>query len=98
MPVDQFLLDNMTLEDRIKRLKFRSSHRGTSEADMMIGDFYDAYAGQWGEAEVSWFEEFLEEQDVDIMAWALGTQSVPAQWQGALMSAFCALDYLKPPA
>ena len=88
----------MNVEDRLKRLKFRSSHRGTREADMMIGDFYDAYGASWGDAEVSWFEAFLEEQDVDIMAWALGTQPVPAQWQGALMAAFCRLDYLKPPA
>ncbi len=88
----------MNVEDRLKRLKFRSSHRGTREADMMIGDFYDAYGHDWGEAEVSWFEEFLEEQDVDIMAWALGTLPVPERWAGNLMTAFCRLDYLKPPA
>lgn len=88
----------MNVEDRLKRLKFRSSHRGTREADMMIGDFYDAYGQGWGDAEIGWFEAFLEEQDVDIMAWALGTQPVPEQWRGDLMTAFCRLDYLKPPA
>ena len=88
----------MDVEARIKRLKYRCSHRGTREADMMIGDFFAAYGAGWSEAEVEWFEAFLEEQDVDIMAWALGTQSVPAQWEGPLMTAFCRLDYLNPPS
>jgi antitoxin CptB len=88
----------MNTQDRLKRLKFRSAHRGTREADMMIGDFFDSHSGEWGEAEIDWFEAFLEEQDVDIMAWALGTQAVPARWAGDVMAAFCKLDYLKPPA
>jgi antitoxin CptB len=88
----------MNAQDRLKRLKFRSSHRGTREADMMIGDFFAAYGDSWDDAEIDWFEAFLEEQDVDIMAWALGTQSVPHKWAGPLMTAFCQLDYLKPPA
>ncbi|MFM9853581.1 MAG: succinate dehydrogenase assembly factor 2 [Sphingomonadaceae bacterium] len=88
----------MNTQDRLKRLKFRSSHRGTREADMMIGHFFDAHGADWGEAEIDWFEAFLEEQDVDIMAWALGTQPVPERWTGPQMAAFCKLDYLNPPA
>ena len=83
--------------NRLKRLKFRSWHRGTREADMMIGGFFDTYAERWNDAEIDWFEVFLEEQDVDIMAWALGTQIVPAQFDGALMMAFRRLDYLTLP-
>ena len=65
---------------------------------MMIGDFYAAYGHLWGEAEVDWFEAFLEEQDVDIMAWALGTKPVPDKWECEMMTAFCKLDYLNPPS
>ena len=36
----------------------------------------------WDEAEIDWFEALLEEQDVDIMAWAIGTAAVPTRLQG----------------
>jgi antitoxin CptB len=85
----------MDREIRLKRLKFRAEHRGTREADFMIGGFCAAYSSGWGEAEIDWFERFLEEQDVDIMAWALGTAVVPPAWQGPLMEAFRRLDFLE---
>ena len=57
-----------TLEDRLRRLKFRAWHRGTREADYMIGCFFDTYHANWGEAEIAWYEKLLDEEDVDIMA------------------------------
>jgi antitoxin CptB len=84
----------MDRETRLKRLNFRSWHRGTREADMMIGGFFDVHSANWSDAEIDWYENFLEEQDVDIMAWALGTQEVPSKWAGPMMAAFCKLDYL----
>ncbi len=84
----------MDRETRRKRLHFRSWHRGTREADMMIGGFFDTHGALWGDAEIEWYENFLEEQDVDIMAWAMGTQAVPPKWAGPMMEAFCKLDYL----
>lgn len=86
----------MDRDIRIKRLKFRAAHRGTREADFMIGGFADAFAHGWSDPEMDWFEMFLEEQDVDIMAWALGTAEVPARWRGAMMDAFRKLDFLDP--
>ena len=87
----------MTLNERLRRLKFRAWHRGTREADYMIGGFFDRYAGEWGEAEVAWFEALIDEDDVDVMAWALGTQSVPDEYAGALMQAMQQLDYVEIP-
>jgi antitoxin CptB len=84
----------MDRETRLKRLNFRSWHRGTREADMMIGGFFDVHSAGWSDAEIDWYENFLEEQDVDIMAWAIGTQDIPAKWAGPMMEAFCKLDYL----
>jgi antitoxin CptB len=81
---------------RLKRLKFRAWHRGTREADMMIGGFFDAHGAGWGETEINWFEAFLEEQDVDIMAWALRAQPAPDQWAGKMMTAFQKLDFIAP--
>ncbi|NBC35396.1 succinate dehydrogenase assembly factor 2 [Novosphingobium sp. FSY-8] len=81
-------------EARIKRLRFRAWHRGTREADYMIGGFFDAYHAKWSDAELTWFETMIEEEDVDIMGWALGTLSIPAEYQGPMMEAFCRLDYV----
>jgi len=85
----------MDRETRLKRLRFRAWHRGTKEADLMIGGFFDACSGAWNAAEIGWFETFLEEQDVDIMAWAMGVQPVPAHWQGTMMERLMQLDFVK---
>ena len=60
----------------------------------MIGGFFDAHHQQWGSQDKTLFEALLEEQDVDIMAWAIGTQPVPERYQGAMMTAMQRLDYL----
>jgi antitoxin CptB len=85
----------MDQDDRLKRLRFRSWHRGTREADMLIGGYFDRWHGAWGEAETAWFEAFLEEQDVDILAWAIGTAAPPGRWQGPMMTRLQSLDYIK---
>lgn len=84
----------MDRETRLKRLKFRAWHRGTREADMMIGGFFDARAEAWGDAQIDWFEAFMNEQDVDIIAWGMRAQPVPEAWQGAMMDDFQRLDFI----
>lgn len=87
----------MSLDHRLRRCRFRAWHRGTREADYMIGGFFDRYHGEWSEAEVDWFERFLDEEDPDILGWALGGQPVPEAWQGPLMDAFRKLDFVEIP-
>jgi antitoxin CptB len=84
----------MIEESRLRRLHFRAWHRGTKEADLMIGGFFDSYGRTWTEEQVAWFETLIEEQDVDIMAWAIGTAPVPARYEGEMMQAMRALDYI----
>ena len=79
------------------RLKFRAWHRGTREADFMIGCFFDAHHAGWDSAALDWFEVLLDEDDVDVMAWALGTQPVPERYAGALMDSFRKLDFVEIP-
>lgn len=82
---------------RLRRLNFRAWHRGTKEADLMLGGFFDRYGAQWNEQEIAWFEILLEEQDVDIMAWAFGTQPIPDRFQGEMMASLCKLDFIQIP-
>ena len=39
-------------------------------------------------------EDLLEEQDVDIMAWAIGTAECPARYQGSIVDALKTLNYV----
>ena len=82
---------------RLRRLNFRASHRGTKEADMMVGGFCERLCETWGEEEIAWFEALLEEQDVDIMAWAIGTAEVPERFQGDMMRRLQTIDFIKHP-
>lgn len=85
----------MPLDHRLRRLRFRAWHRGTREADYIVGGFFDRYSDSWNEAEVVWFERLIEENDVDIMGWAMGSIAVPAEWEGPMMEALRRLDYVR---
>jgi antitoxin CptB len=84
----------MPPEADLKRLRWRAHHRGIREADLLVGSFFDACHQQWGSRDVAQFEAMLEEQDVDILAWAHGTCGVPDRYQGPMMQALQKLDYL----
>lgn len=85
------------LDPRLARAKFRAWHRGTREADYLIGGFFDRYHAGWGEAETAWFEALLEHDDVDVLAWALRAQPVPGELAGPQMEAMQRLDYVETP-
>ncbi|MEE4539605.1 MAG: succinate dehydrogenase assembly factor 2 [Erythrobacter sp.] len=89
------MTDMPSHQTRLARAKFRAWHRGTREADYMIGGFFDRYHAEWNETEIAWFEDLLAEDDVDIMAWGLGTQAVPERFQGSLIERMQRLDYVE---
>ena len=89
--------DMPTFEHRLARARFRAWHRGTREADYMIGGFFDRYSAGWGEVEMDWFEDLLAEDDVDVMAWGLKTQDVPERFQGEMIEKMQKLDYVDIP-
>ena len=63
----------------------------------MIGRFFDRFHADWSEADLDLFEKMIEEEDVDIMAWALGTQSIPEEYRGPLIERMMKLDYVEIP-
>ncbi len=84
----------MTLDPELKRLCWRAHHRGTREADILVGGFFDAHAASWSADDRAVFAEMLEEQDVDIIAWAVGTAEAPKRFQGPMLEALRKLDYV----
>ena len=85
----------MDRDARLKRLKFRAWHRGTREADMLVGGYFDRWHERWSEDEMAWFEVLLDEQDVDIIAWATGTAEPPERLKGAMMKRLLNTDYIR---
>jgi antitoxin CptB len=60
----------------------------------MIGGFFDRHHAAWAEADVAWFEALLDEDDVDVMAWALQAQPAPDRYAGPQLAALQKLDYV----
>jgi antitoxin CptB len=85
----------MPSDPELKRLAWRAHHRGTREADMLVGGFFDAHHASWHAGERALFEEMLNEQDVDIMAWAHGACEAPPRFQGPMIEALQKLDYVR---
>ena len=79
----------------LKRLHWRAHHRGTQEADRLIGGFFDAHHASWSAEDCALFAAMLNEQDVDIMAWAIGTAAPPDRFEGPMMTALKRLDYVR---
>ncbi len=92
-----YYMPSMPSDLELKRLAWRAHHRGTKEADMLVGGFFDAHHEAWGAAERAQFEAMLEEQDVDIMAWAHGTAEPPEQFAGPMTEALKRLNYVRIP-
>ena len=85
----------MHADPELKRLHWRAHHRGTREADRLIGGFFDMHHARWGSEERQLFSAMLEQQDVDIMGWAVGTREAPERFQGPMIDALKRLDYIK---
>ena len=85
----------MPSEPDLKRLHWRAHHRGTREADMLIGGFFDAHHSSWSADERALFAAMLDEQDADIMAWAFGTAEAPEHYAGPMIEAMRRLDYIE---
>lgn len=82
---------------RLAKAKFRAWHRGTREADYMFGCYFDRFHTDWTETDLAWFEALLDEDDVDVMAWAMGTAAVPGNFAGPQMERMQQLDYVEIP-
>src|SRR3546814_6885906 len=62
---------------RLKRLRFRSWHRGTREMDLLLGRFADGNLPRFSACQLARFEELLEQNDVDIYNWVTRREPIP---------------------
>ncbi len=60
-----------------KRLFYRATHRGTKEADAIIGGFVRAKIEDLSEAQLDSLEQLLDCPDVDLMDWLRDRRPMP---------------------
>ena len=71
---------------RLKRLLFRSWHRGTREMDLLLGNFARRHLESFTEDQLDRFEALIELGDPELFAWISGLESVPPGLDNDVMS------------
>lgn len=59
----------MTDQTRLKRLKYRSWHRGTKETDLILGNFSEEKLNGLSDEQLTIYEQLLDEDDAVIWDW-----------------------------
>jgi antitoxin CptB len=72
------------LDARRRRLLFRSWHRGTREADLIMGRFADVHVAGFTDAELDEFERLLDALESELLGWLTGKTPVPAEHDTAM--------------
>ena len=62
---------------RRKRLFYRAWHRGTREADLILGSFAEAHLPEFDEPQLDRFEALLEVPDAELFDWINGRAAPP---------------------
>jgi antitoxin CptB len=78
------------LDVRRRKVLFRAWHRGMRETDLILGRFADATIADLSDADLDDFEQLLEVPDRDVLAWLIGEQSVPAEFDTPFFDKLCA--------
>ena len=74
------------LPPRRRRLRFRAWHRGSKEADLMIGAFVARHIAGFTEAEIEELERLLDLDDVDLADWLTGRREVPPEHDSPMLA------------
>lgn len=74
------------MDERRKRLLYRATHRGTREADRLVGGFAQAHLTGLDAADLDRFEALLEESDVDLVDWLLDRRAAPDRVRSPLLT------------
>lgn len=76
---------NHPTDPRRKRLLYRATHRGTKEADVIIGGFFQENVDRLAEERLGEAEELLEVSDLDLVEWVMGRKPIPERWKGSIL-------------
>jgi antitoxin CptB len=85
------------LDIRRKRLLFRSWHRGTKEADLLLGSFAERYLLGFTPEQIDRYETLLGAEDVDLLAWIAGRAAPPTERESDVLRLLLAFKYAPRP-
>jgi antitoxin CptB len=89
-PTGPFLAETENPADsrslRLKRLRFRSWHRGTRELDFVMGGFADRHLAELDDSQLGAFEALLEVADSDLYHWIADQAPVPKAFDTDVMA------------
>ena len=78
---------------RRKRLLFRSWHRGTREADLILGSFAERHLAAFDDARLAAYEALLDVSDAELFDWITGREPPPARHDTEVMQLLLAFRY-----
>ncbi|MBI1181771.1 MAG: succinate dehydrogenase assembly factor 2 [Alphaproteobacteria bacterium] len=76
-----------------KKLRFRAWHRGTKEADLMMGGFADAHLDDLDAEDLAHFSALLDESDLEVYGWVVGRTPVPDAHDTRVMKLLQGFDF-----
>jgi antitoxin CptB len=82
-----------TIENRRKRLRFRSWHRGTKEMDLLMGSFADAHLSAFDRSQLDRFEGLLDVPEPVVYDWILGRTRPPAEFDHDVTRLLLAFEF-----
>ena len=68
-----------------KKLIFRSWHRGTREADLLIGSFAYKYVPTMSDTQLNEYIAIIERSDPDIYNWITEREEAPQDLQNSVL-------------
>jgi antitoxin CptB len=83
---------------RRKRLLYRSWHRGTREADLLLGPFAERHLAEMTPPQLDRFEALLAENDADLYDWIGGRVPPPPDRDSDVLRLLIAFRFHPRPA
>jgi antitoxin CptB len=84
-------------DPRRKRLLFRSWHRGTREADLILGSFAEVHLAGFDAVQLDRYEALLDVPDPDLFDWLAGREAPPALHDNDVTRLLLAFRYTSRP-
>tara|TARA_Y100000766_G_C18756392_1_gene531092 strand:- start:323 stop:568 length:246 start_codon:yes stop_codon:yes gene_type:complete len=78
-----------------KKIEYRLKYRSTREMDIIFQKFWLYFKYNHSEIELQIFKEFLNENDIDIYNWIIGTTDTPKNYDELIKNIRTKLDFKK---
>ena len=75
-----------SLDDRRKKLIYRSAYTGTKETDLLLGAFARTHIAELDEGGLDTYETLLEIPDPRLYKWITGQEEAPTAYETPILN------------